>query len=266
MMAWLLFLTGAYPLWQAWQGNRRTSLFQAATWAVAAWISWGAMMAAALAAGSKTPNPTASYIALCLTGCAGVAVLGARRPGAGAWAFVLFGLLAVLLLPLAESLIAQRRGPDLPRIVFLAATVAFTVLNYLPTRLAPAALALGLACAIQILAVAGETTSHMPISWWLLALMPWVAFASWRTGPRADAVFDQLWLDFRDRFGFLWAQRTREQFNRAASHTGWPVVLRWQGLRLQRGKALPNAEVQSAIVAALRALLKRFVEEQEPKV
>ena len=47
------------------------------------------------------------YTALSLTGCAGVAVLGARRPGVGPWNFVLLGLLAVMLLPLAEGLLSR---------------------------------------------------------------------------------------------------------------------------------------------------------------
>jgi hypothetical protein len=260
---WLIFLTGAYAVWQAWQANRRTSLFHAVNWVIAAWVGWGAMMAAVLQAGAGDFDRTAPYLALCLTGCAGVGVLGARRPGAAAWNFVLGGLLAVLLLPLAESIARPAALDDPPRLIFLASTVAFAVLNYLPTRLAPAALALGLACAIQISALAGEPDVETALSWWLLAFTPWIAFACWQTRPRPGAEFDQVWLDYRDRFGFLWAQRVREQFNRSAANAGWPVVLRWHGLRLRPGKALPEAEVQSAIVATLRALLKRFGEDGE---
>jgi hypothetical protein len=65
-------------------------------------------------------------------------------------------------------------------------------------------------------------------------------------------------LDFRDRFGLVWAQRVREQFNRAAANAGWPVRLYWQGLHLSAGAPLPEPAVQAEVVAALRALLKRF--------
>jgi hypothetical protein len=262
LLAWLSFLTGAYPLWRCWQANRRTSLFQAMNWTIAAWVAWGGMMAADLTTGPTADNPTASYVALCLTGCAGVAVLGARRPGVGAWNFVLVGLLAVMLLPLAEQLLIQ--GPALGplRIFFLVATVAVGLVNYLPTRLAPAALLVGLACAIHILTLTDQLEPDPALSWLLLAVAPWVAFARWRLRPLPPSEFDKIWLDFRDRFGFLWGQRMREQFNRAAANAGWPVILRWQGLRLTRGATLPELPVQAEIVATLQALLQRFGERE----
>jgi hypothetical protein len=264
MTAWFVYLTGAYPLWQSWRANRRTSLFQAINWTIAAWVAWGGMMAADLSAGGTPGHPAASYVALCLTGCAGVAVLGARRPGVGAWNFVLIGLVAVMFLPLAEKFLIQ--GPALGplQIFFLAATGTVGIGNYLPTRLAPAALLVGLAFALQILTLTEKLVPNPALSWWLLALAPWVGFARWRLRPPPLSEFDQIWLDFRDRFGFLWGQRMREQFNRAAAHAGWPVVLRWQGLRLLRGAALPEPAVQAEIVATLRALLQRFGERQPP--
>jgi hypothetical protein len=72
------------------------------------------------------------------------------------------------------------------------------------------------------------------------------------------AEFDALWLDFRNRYGLIWSQRVREQFNQAAMNAGWPVQLYWQGLvRLSTPEPL-DAEMQTEIVNALRALLKRF--------
>src|SRR5262249_23872442 len=106
-LCWLVFLSGAYPLWRAWLANRNTSLLHAVTWAGAAWVAWGGMILVGMETGPSIDLRPGTYLALCLTGCAGVAVLGARRPGVGAWNFVLFGLLAVMLLPLAERLLAQ---------------------------------------------------------------------------------------------------------------------------------------------------------------
>src|SRR5947209_2243184 len=150
MIGWFLFLSGFYPLWRAWQANRRTTLLQAVNWSVVAWASWA--WALLPGAGDSPAGGTLGYLALCLTGCAGVAVLGARRPGVGAWNFVLVGLLAVLLLPLAERLRAPGPLPLAgPRAVFLAGTLAVGILlNYLPTRLAAAAGLLALACALEV--------------------------------------------------------------------------------------------------------------------
>jgi hypothetical protein len=219
------------------------------------------MMQVAVVSAGMADTWTASYLALCLTGCAGIAVLGARRPGVGAWNFVVIGLLAVMLVPLATQLLAQAPALDLLRIIFLSATITIAVLNYLPTRLAPAALCLGLGSALELLRLAGENEDTL-FSWWLVAVVPWVGFAGWRSRPAAAAEFDAIWLDFRDRFGFLWGQRMREQFNRAALNAGWPVILRWQGLRLLPGATMPQPEIQSAIVTTLRALLKRFGDEE----
>jgi hypothetical protein len=258
---WLFFLTGAYPVWRAWQANRRTSLFHAVQWAVAAWVAWGAMILLAVAAEDAGDTWTAGYLALCLTGCGNVAVLGARRPGVGAWNFVLVGLLAVMLLPVVEGLLAQAASLDTLRVVFLAGTLVIGVLNYLPTRLAAAAILLGLGSVGELLHLMGQIEWNPVFSWWLVGLVPWVAFVSWRWRAVPRSEFDALWLDFRDRFGLLWGQRIREQFNRSASHAGWPVMLRWQGLRLLPRSTLPEPDVQGAMVATLRAMLKRFEKE-----
>ena len=53
-------------------------------WAGGAWAAWVAT--------TWAPGPLATYLALCLSACAGVAVLGARRPGVTAWNFVVAGL------------------------------------------------------------------------------------------------------------------------------------------------------------------------------
>jgi hypothetical protein len=249
------------PLAAAWHANRRTSLFQAVHWAFAAWAAWLGTLAAE--AFRPEDDPTGiRYLALSLTGCASVAVLGARRPGVGAWNFVVGGLLAVLLLPLVRGLEDLPHNP--PQAVFLAATVAVGVLNYLPTRLAPAALLLAVGCGLDLfrLAAAGERPEALDraaaVSHLSLALSPWAALAQLRRRAAAPSVFDAIWLDFRDRYGLFWAQRTREQFNRAAANAGWSVRLYWQGLRLSAGSVLPPDPVQAEMVETLRALLKRF--------
>src|SRR5262249_20953916 len=109
---WLFFLTGAFPLVRAWRANRRASPGHALGRAVAAWAAGGGLMRLAAASGPVPGLTPARYLALCLTACAGVAVFGARRPGVAAWNFVLLGLLAVLLLPLAEGLVLGAQTLD----------------------------------------------------------------------------------------------------------------------------------------------------------
>lgn len=268
LACWLVLLTGAYPLWRAWRACAASTLRPALVWAVAAWLAWAAALTAAALAPARDPL-TLRYLALGLTACALVAVLGARRPIVRAWNFVLLGLLAVLLLPLAEGLGTLRL--NWPSWLFLAGTLAVGLLNYLPTRLGPAVLVLGGGCAVALAdvlpAASGGQSGRqlLPVAWLLVALAPWVAYAVMGRRPAARAEFDALWLGFRDRFGLVWGQRLREQFNRAAEHAGWPVVLRWGGLRLRPGAAMPGTEAQAEMVATLRAMLKRFgPEDGEP--
>src|SRR5436309_1604110 len=66
------------------------------------------------------------------------------------------------------------------------------------------------------------------------ALMPWIAMLSW--SPRARDPLTRDWRRFRDRLGFVWGERTREQFNRAAEHAGLTLRLGWFGVRGEGGE------------------------------
>jgi hypothetical protein len=266
LMQWLCGLTlvtTGIPLAAVWRANRGSALAATVAWALAAWVSWGAaLLAPVVGIGDSLAVP---YLALGLTGCAAVALLGARRPGVGAWNFVVVGFLTVILLPLAEGFL---RGGRLHlawfQVILLAGVLGVGILNYLPTRLGWAALMLGLGCAGQLAGVAHweplpeALATVTRAAGWLIALAPWVAAWSIKTVALPTAEFDRRWLYFRDRFGLVWGQRLREQFNRSAAHAGWPVTLYWQGLRLTSREDKPGLAEQEEIVATLRALMKRF--------
>ena len=264
-MHWInvvVYLTSVYPLALAWWSNRRTSLLHALSWALAAWTAWCVLF---VLDDGRTQDAQ-RYLALCLTGCAGIAVLGARRPLVGAWNFVLVGLLAVLLLPLLEHAVHGTPLLDPLRLIFVGGTLAVTVLNYLPTRLAVPVLIVGMVSAAELFVLA-DADQAGPLATVLVLAAPWVlAAASWigwglmRRPDGALAEFDRLWLAFRDRFGLLWGQRVREQFNQAAKNADWPVVLRWTGLRRTTRDRPLSGEMQTTIVEGLRALLRRFGE------
>jgi hypothetical protein len=268
VLCWLIMLTAAYPLWRAWRANRRTSLIQAVHWAIIACAAWELLFA--LGGNASGPALAAgSYVALALTGCAAIAVLGARRPGFTAWNFVVVALLAVDLLPLARGFLAGKATEvDLVHLICVGGTIAVGILNYLPTRMAPPALLLLIGGALVFAAMSMPSASDrqrqqlLHIGWLAVACVPWVAYWSARSEPRAPSEFDRNWLAFRNRFGLVWSQRLREQFNRSAFHAGWPVVLRWQGLRVRRGAALPDGDIQDNLIATLHALMKRFMREE----
>lgn len=256
LMCGLFLLTGLYPLTLAWRRNRRTALRDALGWTFAAWAAWMAEAWWEVLRPGGT-GQLGRYGALCLTGCAGVAVLGARRPGMTAWNFVVVGLLAVLLLPVAEGWGEPRLGE--PQLIFLIVTLGVPLLNYLPTRLGPAALLLALGCAVEVVALAGYERG--PIAGCCLtAAAPWVGLVCIRGLPMPATEFDRLWVGYRDRFGLVWGQRMREQFNRAAANAGWSVHLGWRGLHAAGPGLVPDA-VQAWTM--LQAVLKRFGPEEK---
>lgn len=249
----LVLASAAVPLAGAWLANRATSLAHAVAWSIACWGLW--LLVAVL---EFLPAPGVRelrYLALCLTGCCGVAVLGARRPVVQAWDFVVLGLLVVLALPLAEGmLLGSGLNLDGFRLTFLGGTLAVGILNYLPTRMGPAALLTGMACLSEIVKVQGGAAAAT--AW--IGLVPWCAALLVWSRPRPAAEFDRLWLGFRDRYGLVWGKRLQDQFNSSAVHAAWPVVLRWRGLRRWCGSAPLEEATQRAIVETLRALMKRF--------
>jgi hypothetical protein len=238
----LSLVSGFYPIYRGWRGTAGTTLRHAVVWGALAWAGWcGAVLLL---------SPALRYLALCLTACAGVAVLGARRPGVGAWNLVVAGLLVALCRPFLEG-----RGElrlEGAHIFFLACALAVALGNYLPTRQAPAVLVLGIWAVLELAQV--ETPPALAL---LLASAPWLALFSSR---KQGEDFDGLWRRYRDQFGFVWAQRLREQFNRSAANAGWNVALGWSGLHSIAEGEQPEPE---RLLLTLRALLKRFEREQD---
>jgi hypothetical protein len=269
MLFWLclaLHLTGIWPLYKAWQANRLTALFPSIHWLVAAWVGW-AWSLLALARGS--PDIAAvRYFALSLSCATAVAVLGARRPGLYAWNLVVAALLLVTLLPVAETLVRGHFRLDMVRAFFVSGLVTVAILNYVPTRLGWAAVFFGLGAFLEVgslLDIKAGTSGPMAVAGaFLLALSPWVGLITLSSLPSPATAFDQTWFDFRDRFGMMWSQRLREQFNRAAMNAGWAVILYWNGLRVMAGEHLPSREEQEEILKTLKALMKRFMTAEPP--
>lgn len=258
-MGWVygaLLVAGIWPLVRAWRRCAGTSLEHAIFWLGAAWAGWALPLLVARAEdGAWQPW---RYLALCLTCCPIVAVLGARRPYVAAWNFVVLGLLCVMLLPLLEMLLLGSQTLDTLRLVFLAITLALGVVNYLPTAFGLGAACVGMALTFEFWSLASpETLPAWLDSRWAhpgLLLSPWTAWlGSLRPGGERD--FNRVWLVFRDRYGVAWGQRVREQFNRAAANAGWKCWLAWTGIR-----GIEDGSLEEA-TQTLRALLKRFMHE-----
>jgi len=248
-----LIVAGLVPLILALRAHRGTSLFHALLWSLSAWLSWGC--AFLMAEADRAALDPFRYVALCLTGCAGIAVLGARRPTVAAWNLVVAGLFAVMMWPLVETLLIGTHPVDTLRIFFMAATIAVGILNYVPTCFGPAALVLLFACGGEIAHFyAPNRVAEIWIFDAALTTVPWIGWLAMRTHGESFSEFDRRWLEFRDQWGLMWSQRVREQFNAAAQNAGWSVKLTWRGLRGDL------EQDQNKYLETLRAALQRFLQ------
>lgn len=233
------------PLAVAWWQNSGKTLRHAIVWAILAWAAW---LTAAIWPGLLT-----SYAALSLTGGAGIAVLGARRPGVAAWDFIVASLLIVLSLAWAEGMlagVALKLGTF--RLIFLGVLLAVTLINYLPTRMRWGVVLLAGGVAVEFWQLWTNERRSDSQHLLLVAASPWAAWMGWRVLPSGSTSFDQNWKRFRDRYGVVWGQRLREQFNRAAVNAKWNCHLTWRGLEHARSE--PSSEWLDTLVA----LQKRF--------
>ena len=136
------------------------------------------------------------------------------------------------------------------------------IINFLPTRLGPAAFLLLFTCAGHLalwagtFSAQGHTQAILNVSG---ALVPWLGWLCWWKWRGQGTAFDRLWLDFRDRWGLMWSQRVREQFNHAAENAGWPVQLNWSGLVMRKDGAERGVADEGKYVETLRAVVQRFV-------
>lgn len=254
----ILNLSSLVPLLVALHANRRASLLHAVLWMYGAWFLWAIVLFGRASDWTAATELRVRYLALVLTGCAGIAVLGARRPGVAAWNFVVLGLLVVLCLPLAQGWLlgTPLQLGELYQLC-LGGTLAITVLNYLPTRFLLSAALLGSVCTWEFATLrSGQEPARPVLTGLALTALPWLGWATIRSGKPGQCAAETLWFTFRDRYGFLWAQRVREQFNNSMHHAGQPVRLQWAALDPQPASA---AESEQA-AATLRALLKRFLD------
>ena len=248
MSIWLILLiaSGIVPLARAIWANRRTTLLHALAWGVVAWAAWLWL--------AITGTSTAGYFASSLTACAGVAVLGARRPGVGAWNMVVAGLLATLLIPLGQEFLTGNSWLSGQLwYLFRAAVLIVTIMNYAASRAMLGAFALSVACVFESIAK-GDYAYYFNFAVFLAGMSLWLAWVPpfWR--DRSSNQCDRIWHGFQDRFGAIWALRMKEQFNLAAKNGDIPIVLTLDGLI----GISPDEDDRVAAHEILVALMKRF--------
>lgn len=256
-----------------------TTLRAAAAWAIAGIAIW-LTVSLADATGWIAESGQADvfwYATSVLLLCPGIAVLGARKPGANTWGFfVLLPLVLVLMWPAVAALKVFRAGTPLELegpavlgygvILVMAAGNYFGTRNTLPTLLYAAAaimLVAPMSAIIPDMLPARETARQLAAAAITTALS--IATAQAGRRPQSRSPLDSVWIDFVDTFGMAWSKRVMDHINDTARQADWPVTLEWHGLAWeQEADSIAMPQVRSQVCAqfeqSLRRLLKRFVD------
>ncbi len=198
-----------------------------------------------------------------------VALFGAKRPQNGAWQFVVFSCWVLLAMPAGQAWLMR---PDYPPaahplwIAMVLVIVAAGAVNYLPTKFWPTAL---LWSAGQIAALwesmpwsePGASLTPAIVVGLFTAAAVIAALLSHRCHPSDDSRLDELWIDFRNQFGVVWALRVAERVNASLKSPGQDAVLTWHGFTTSHGGTTTTATALASSEAetTLCAILRRFV-------
>ncbi|MEX0819243.1 MAG: hypothetical protein WD070_06610 [Pirellulaceae bacterium] len=280
---WVLVLTVATCglLLRSWRFVEGTTLVGPWLWTQASLcVIGGTQVAIALAHGGAlggSGNDSANWEAAVLFAAASssfcplISLLGAKRPQDRGWHFVVLSLWAILVLPVAESLVLRHgQMPDVQgaRSWFMLILIGLGVINTFPTRYSFPGLLFGggqLLMLADSLPIVRELFDASPMvagfSGCAISVMMAARLAGRRT--QAKGSLDVVWRDFRDSFGLLWGLRIQEQINITARSSKWPLRLRWHGFVDERGEpldfgALPE-ETRRPLHQATENLLRRFV-------
>jgi hypothetical protein len=161
---------------------------------------------------------------------------------------------------------------EVPMLAGYALVLVMGAGNYLATRVALPAL---LAAVAMLLVPVSMSSLHgapdpsraRPLATILLSAAVWGAVLGLRKSPRAErpagpTSFEELWNDFRDLYGIVWARRVLDRVNATAFQEDWPVRLQLNGfVPVDASRSLLLTPEQSGqIEHTLRWLLRRFAD------
>lgn len=198
-----------------------------------------------------------------------VDILGARNPGHRVWPwFVTVPMIFVLQWPTAFHLLSE--GPDSPVAISLPATGGFLLVLVMGTG-NHLATSNHFAC---LIGAAGILLFILPVTEWgawpgdtyCLAASICLAIAVLLIEGRIKATGDatgheQLWVDFRDIYGLVWARRVMDRINQFAEREKWSVVMTLDGFR-SRSESEEVSDNTDRPEEVLRWALRRFADDE----
>lgn len=194
-------------------------------------------------------------------------VLGARNPGHRAWPwFVITPMIIVLQWSTASHLVSEHL--QTPVTTPLPATIGFLLIlvmgtgNYFGTANTTACL----------IGATGICLFALPVWEWAdwpqdglclagsicLAVTALLVEGRLKTGE-TEPGHEQLWTDFRDTYGLVWARRVMDRINQFADRENWTVTMTLDGFLSRDGSESAADDLQRPI-EILRWVLRRFAD------
>jgi hypothetical protein len=208
------------------------------------------------------------YIAGTLTLLPTIAILGAKRPQALVWNYIVVSLWIVLIMPALEVLLLKPEqtfeiyafGPWM-----ISALIFYTAIHYAGTGmtvtglLVAAAQALYLADHLPAFPFDSDYRARVLASLFLLIAASWATYSLLRRGAADE--FGLLWSRFKNGYGTAWALRIIQRLDELQARHDWSVRLGWYGVQPTRDGATADEMRQDrkALARAFRSLMLRFL-------
>ena len=238
----LLFVLLRVMTWR--RAVRSTSAASAANWAIAAVTAlFVCSLLLAMNSISVRMMSGLQYAAAVLMLTPFVDILGARRPAHNAWPwFVVIPMIVVLQWPVASQLASGNANiaVELPTPTFcgFVLVVVMGCGNYFGTQYTTASLLTAISCILVALPVTELLEFGHP--WYFRAACGTLALAAWSVprkishppvhGPKERLHFE-LWANFRDIYGMVWAKRVMDRVNQFGAREKWNVHLTLDGFQ-----------------------------------
>ncbi len=247
---------------------RGTTAVPAAAWAVAAAACCMAVEAWAARGGLADLSAVASarLVAVALSVCPAMSLLGAKRPQHGVWQVIVASLAVVIAMPAASAAVVRPGSfPDVHLLArgFLLVLVVAGWVNFLGTSKLAAAtlLTLGLLLLARPFLPGVDTAGAMSASWADIvgagAAAAGAVTAMLPPKPATTESISTPFIALRDTIGSAWTLRIAERFNATAESRGWPCRLSLAGL--EAGGDPEDDAWRPQAGRVFESLMRRFV-------
>lgn len=279
VLSFVALMTALTVVFRGFRCLNGTTLVTAACWALTGLGAAGASALHESITGGNRPaiSDFAWYASAVVLLCPGIAVLGARKPGAAAWSwFVLLPLVLVLMWPAVASTSLQNLDARLeleePAMIGFAVVLVMSCGNYFGTRYTLPSLLFAISLALFVGPMSPTLAGMLPSAGAarlagsvLLAFSTLIVLGrSQVAAPPFEAqstALDIVWFEFVDAFGMVWAKRVMDRVNQSATHERWAGRLELHGFVWQPDcSEADRSRTEERLDHTLRWLLKRFVE------